>query len=96
VRYRDLRDLLGHILNLLFFASPIIYSLEGLDVPSWLRSLLVLNPFSVLVRVYRDAAFSGTISAPSVWLMALGISVAMWLVGVWIFSRHRDTIVESV
>ena len=33
VHFRDLRDLLSHLLNFLFFSSPIIYSLDGLDVP---------------------------------------------------------------
>jgi ABC-type polysaccharide/polyol phosphate export permease len=96
VRFRDLRDLLGHLLNLLFFASPIIYSLEGLDVPSALRTALMLNPLSVLVTVYRDAAFSGEISSPTVWALAYGIGLAAWFLGVWVFSRHRDTLVESV
>jgi ABC-type polysaccharide/polyol phosphate export permease len=96
VRFRDLRDLLGHLLNLLFFASPIIYSLEGLDVPSALRSVLMLNPLSVLVTVYRDAAFSGRISSPKTWALAFGIGLVAWLVGAWVFSRQRDTLVESV
>ena len=96
VRFRDLRDLLGHLLNLLFFASPIIYSLDGLDLPSALRTVLGLNPIAVLIRVYRDTVFNGVVSPPGIWAMALGIGVVSWVVGSWIFSRHRDTLVESV
>ncbi len=44
VHYRDMRDLVGHLLNLLFFSSPIIYSLEGLQVPVMLHRVLILNP----------------------------------------------------
>jgi ABC-type polysaccharide/polyol phosphate export permease len=96
VHYRDLRDLLGHLLNLLFFASPIIYSLEGLQVPTGFRRLLLLNPLAPLIQVYRDVVFAGEVSAPSVWAAALLVGVLAWWLGTWIFDRHRDTLVESV
>ena len=67
VHYRDMRDLVGHLLNLLFFASPIIYSLDGLDVPVVLRRVLAFNPLASLVTVYRDVAFAGEIPSPVTW-----------------------------
>ena len=96
VRYRDLRDLLGHILNLLFFGSPIIYSLDGLQVPDWLGKVLALNPLVPLVDVYRDTVFGGRVSPAADWALAYGCGIAAWCLGVWIFGRHRDTLVESV
>jgi ABC-2 type transport system permease protein/lipopolysaccharide transport system permease protein len=96
VHFRDLRDLLGHLLNLLFFASPIIYSLEGLEIPTLLRRVLVLNPLSCLVEIYRDAAFDGRISSPLAWGSAFAVGLVAWIAGVWVFARFRDTLVESV
>jgi ABC-type polysaccharide/polyol phosphate export permease len=96
VRFRDLRDLLGHLLNLLFFASPIIYSLEGLEVPGWLGAALALNPLASLVEVYRDVAFAGEVSPPVEWALAYAVGVVVWCLGAWLFARHRDTLVESV
>jgi len=96
VQFRDVRDLLGHLLNLLFFASPIIYSLEGLELPSMLRRLLVLNPLAPLVTVYRDVAFAGKLSPPGVWATAVGFSLIVFLGGTWLFDRYRDTLVEAV
>jgi len=96
VHFRDLRDLLGHILNLLFFASPIIYSLEGLEIPTLLRRVLVLNPLSFLVEIYRDAAFDGRISSPLAWGAAFAVGLVAWIAGVWVFARFKDTLVESV
>jgi ABC-type polysaccharide/polyol phosphate export permease len=96
VHYRDMRDLVGHLLNLLFFASPIIYSLEGLELPDALRRVLVLNPLASLVRVYRDVVFSGGVSAAVVWLTALAVgAVSLWL-GTLVFTRFRETLVEAV
>lgn len=96
VYYRDMRDLVGHLLNLLFFASPIIYSLEGLDVPVLLRRVLVLNPLASLVTVYRDVVFAGTVPAPSVWVTAFAVGgISLW-VGTRVFLHYRETLVEAV
>lgn len=96
VRLRDLRDLVGHLLNLLFFSSPIIYSLDGLAVPSWLERVLRLNPLAALVEVYRDLAFTGTIPGVRLWAVAAAVGVAGWLLGAAVFIRLRETLVESV
>jgi len=96
VRFRDMRDLLGHVLNLLFFSSPIIYSLKGLEVPGALRKALALNPLASVVEVYRDAAFAGTIAGVEQWGIALGLAIAAWGVGAVVFGRLRDTLVEAV
>ena len=96
VHYRDMRDLVGHLLNLLFFASPIIYSLDGLEVPPALHRILSLNPLASLVVVYRDAVFAGTLSPPLTWLAAYAVGGIAWWFGAWVFRAHRETLVESV
>jgi ABC-type polysaccharide/polyol phosphate export permease len=95
VHFRDLRDLLGHILNLMFFASPILYTLSGLQI-EWLRRVLTLNPLVGLVRVYRDLAFTGILPAGVWWIAATAVSAVSLAVGVWVFGRLRDTLVEAV
>jgi ABC-type polysaccharide/polyol phosphate export permease len=96
VHYRDLRDLVGHLLNLLFFSSPIIYSLDGLDLPSWLERVLRLNPLGSLVELYRDVVFTGVIPEFRLWLVAMIVGVVAWILGALIFGRFRETLVESV
>ena len=96
VHFRDMRDLVGHLLNFLFFSSPIIYSLEGLQVPPLLHRILTLNPLASLVVIYRDAAFSGTVSPPLVWLTAFAVGVVSWSIGARIFASYRETLVEAV
>jgi len=96
VHYRDMRDLVGHVLNLLFFSSPIIYSLEGLQVPVMLHRVLTLNPLASLVTIYRDAVFAGRVSPPLVWLTAFAVGVVSWWLGVRVFAAYRETVVEAV
>ena len=96
VTFRDLRDLVGHLLNLLFFSSPIIYSLDGLDVPPLLERVLRLNPLGSLVELYRDIAFTGRAPDARLWLTAMVVGVAGWALGAFVFGRFRETLVESV
>lgn len=96
VWFRDLRDLVGHLLNLAFFASPIIYDLDGLAIPAPLHRALELNPLASLVELYRDAMFAGVVSAPVTWLTALAVGALTWAGGAVIFARSRDTVVEAV
>ena len=96
VHYRDLRDLVGHLLNLVFFSSPIIYSLDGLAAPDLLRLALRANPMATLVEVYRDAAFAGTLAPAWKWGAAYAVGVAVFCVGAAVFTRLRETLVEAV
>jgi ABC-type polysaccharide/polyol phosphate export permease len=96
VRLRDLRDLVGHLLNLLFFSSPIIYSLDGLDLPGWLGRLLRINPMAVPVELYRDVVFTGRAPSIQAWLVAIVVGLAAWGLGTVVFMRFRESVVESV
>ncbi len=95
VHFRDLRDLVANLLNLAFFATPIIYTLEGLP-EGVLRRVLGLNPLAALVEVYRDLAFAGRIPSLATWAVAAGVGLAAWAAGAAVFTRLRDTLVEAV
>jgi len=96
VHLRDLRDLLGHLLTLLFFSSPIIYSLDGLEMPPLLHRVLLLNPLAPLVELYRDITFAGEIGDWRAWVSATLVALLVWWAGARIFDHYRDTLVEAV
>jgi ABC-type polysaccharide/polyol phosphate export permease len=95
VHFRDMRDLLANVLTLWFFATPILYPIEVVDV-RW-RPLLELNPFTHLARAYQQVLF---VEGPyQEWphLLALGAGAALVLfVGYAVFDRLRDTLAEAV
>ncbi len=57
VYLRDLQHLLGVVLQVLFFATPIFYPLEA--VPARFRTLLALNPLTVFIEQTRGVLFFG-------------------------------------
>jgi ABC-type polysaccharide/polyol phosphate export permease len=63
VFFRDLGNVLRHVTRLWWFLSPGLYSLSTLDEVSlfrehsWLRTLIALNPFSILFEGYRRVIY---------------------------------------
>ncbi len=95
VHFRDLKDLLGNILTLWFFATPIIYSIEM--APPDMRWWLNLNPMTHLMRSYQEVLFFEGPLGHQKWLAALGVaSVVVFLAGYFVFDRLRDSFAEEV
>jgi lipopolysaccharide transport system permease protein len=95
VHFRDVKDLLHNVLNLVFFLTPIIYPLNAIPVPL-LRHAVAANPVTPLVEVYRDAVLLGKVSPPATWGLATLVALVCWVLGTTVFARLRDTIAETV
>jgi lipopolysaccharide transport system permease protein len=95
VHFRDLKDLLHNVLNLLFFMSPIIYRLDAVPEGA-LRRIVQANPVTPLVVLYRGVAVEGRVPQASWWGWAIVVAGVSWLVGAFVFSRLRDSIAETV
>ena len=55
VHFRDLKDLLGNVVQLWFFATPIIYPMHL--APPNMAWLLNLNPMTHIMRSYQQVLF---------------------------------------
>lgn len=95
VHFRDLRDLVGNLLTLWFWATPIIYPTD--IIPERWRPLLNLNPFTHLAIAYQEVLF---VDGPyEGWprLLLLGVAAfGVLLGGYFVFDRLRDTLPEVV
>ena len=102
VHFRDLKDILGNVMTLWFFATPIIYYWK--NAPEKIRPFLNLNPFTHLAITYQEILFfpadPGSAGGPPghwKWLLALGAgSVVLFLFGYFLFDRLRDSFAEEV
>jgi lipopolysaccharide transport system permease protein len=96
VHFRDIRDLLANVLQLWFFATPIIYYWRQENVQRF-KFLFDLNPFTHLAISYQEILFFNGPFGHWKWLLALGAgSVALFLAGFWLFDRLRDSFAEGV
>jgi ABC-2 type transport system permease protein len=105
VRYRDVDPIWTVVLQGLFYASPIIYTISivqkkaGDNIAGW----LMINPFTAVLQQCRYAILGPT--SPSVaavmgstWLvlvpiLLIGVSLA---IGGWVFNRMAPIIAEEL
>jgi lipopolysaccharide transport system permease protein len=85
---RDIRNLVGVVLPVLMFASPLFYPLSAL--PEGVRGWLKLNPLGVTMEQVRDVALFG--HTPNLWLLALYTILSLltaWAGLVWFKLTKR-------
>ena len=94
IRFRDVFYLVGIAMQVLFYATPIVYPLE--IVPETAQKLLELNPLTSYVYSMRQVAYSLSFPTATNWLV-MCLSAAVSLVGGWmIFSRWAPTVIEEL
>jgi ABC-type polysaccharide/polyol phosphate export permease len=95
VHFRDIQNILGHILQLSFFATPIIYPLTEVLNPQ-LRLLLRCNPMTQVVLAYQGVLFHGQLLNVRGLGAAALVAVGLFALGAFLFERLRDTLAEEV
>jgi lipopolysaccharide transport system permease protein len=84
VFYRDVQPLLALVIQLWFYASPIIYPVTL--VPEQFRFLYYLNPMAGILEAYRGVLLYQT--QPAISLLIAGIEATLLLIfGYWLFKR---------
>jgi lipopolysaccharide transport system permease protein len=88
VNYRDLQQVMPFFTSILFFVTPVMYSVELL--PARLAWLMYFNPAAGFVHAHRAVV----IGDPIDWMalgIGLGISVVLMVFGLFYFARaERD------
>jgi ABC-type polysaccharide/polyol phosphate export permease len=94
VHFRDIQNILSHLLHLWFFASPVLYFYG--EVGGTLRQVLRLNPMAHVLVSYQEMFFLGRFShGPGLGLAALA-ALLSFAAGSFLFERLRDTLAEEV
>lgn len=98
VYFRDLQYLWTVLLQMWFFATPIVYPADLLEgrIPEWLRTILEYNPMAIAVEGFRDLLYHG--EWPS--FARLGVfvlfAVGALVVGMWVFGRLSRRLAEEL
>ncbi|MBK8418679.1 ABC transporter permease [Candidatus Villigracilis saccharophilus] len=93
-KYRDLQQLVGFGVQLMMYGTPVIYPLSSVD--AGLRWLLLLNPMTPVVEVFRFA-FLGTSALEPVYLVYSFLCMLTALViGIVAFNHVENTFMDTV
>lgn len=87
-RFRDVPPIVGSVMQIAFFLTPIFWMPEAIPGRGW---LVHLNPLYYLVEVVR-APLIGKTPGWEVWLAVIGINVLGAVVSLLFFARYRQRI----
>ena len=94
VYFRDLQHFIGIALQLLFYATPIVYS-PG-QIPEEFQWILNLNPMTYVINGYRDIFYYKQMPDLSSMAMVLGIGIIISLLGYLVFNKLQRRFAEEL
>jgi ABC-2 type transport system permease protein len=101
VRYRDIQPIWEVGIQFLFWATPIIYTIEA--VPDRMRTAIMCNPLSVAIQQARHwfvdpsaATAAEAIGGGARLVIPLALFLITLALGVWIFRRAEPGLAEEL
>jgi len=93
-KYRDLNHVLGLILQLAMFVTPVVYPLS--QVPGNLRVFFYFNPISAPMELFRIWFYGvGEVPLPMV-ITGISITILVVFIGLILFNRNARTCVDVI
>jgi lipopolysaccharide transport system permease protein len=94
VFYRDVQHIVGVVLTLLFYLTPVFYRSQS--VVERYHMLYTLSPISVLIQAYRAIFFYGVMPAWSALVFATMSGLFLCVVGLLIYLWRQHEIVDLI
>lgn len=94
VQYRDVAFVVPVLVQLWFFATPIVYSSSLVEAP-W-NILFALNPMSAVVDGFRWALFGKPVMPGPLLLLSIGMMLALLISGLFVFKQMERTFADVV
>ncbi len=94
VYFHDVRYLVGVVLTMWFYLTPVIYPVE--IVPSKYQFIFDLNPMAILVNAYRRVILLDDSPAMDRLLLGLGIAVFTFVIGYFLFKRMEAGFADRI
>ena len=94
VYFRDLQHFIGVLLQLFFYATPIVYAVD--TIPENFRWILKYNPMTYIIEGYRDIFWGQTAPDISTLLIVLAIGIVLCILGYLIFNKLQKKFAEEL
>jgi len=101
VRYRDMQPIWEVMLQVLFYASPVIYVISTL--PDSIEREAMASPLAALLTQMRHALIdpdaptaAAAIGGGVRLVIPLGVTIGLFALGAWVFAREAPRIAEDL
>lgn len=102
VRYRDVAPIWSVIGQVLFYGSPILYTVD--KVPAgWVRTVYACNPITaILIQARRwiidgsAPGAAGVVGGLPTFLVPIALGIGILVLGFWLFNREAPRIAEEL
>ena len=94
VYVRDLQHLIGVALQLLFYATPIVYASNA--IPDNFKWILNINPMTCVINAYRDIFYNQTAVDVGSLLLLIAGSLVACVIGYIIFNKLQKGFAEQL
>ena len=93
-KYRDLQQLVGFGVQLVMYATPVIYPISSIQ-RNW-QWLLLINPMTPVIELFRYSFLGVSSLDPAYILYSLAFTVVILVVGVLVFNHVESTFMDTV
>jgi ABC-2 type transport system permease protein len=96
--YSDVQRLMRLAMRLLFFGTPVLYSLADVEarLGPTLAKMFIYNPFVGIIELYRAAFFDGEFVGWRPVIVSIVISSGIFAVGLWVFDRFEGRVLKEI
>lgn len=89
VKYRDFRYIIPFFLQFLFFATPVIYSLDSFSQFGWLQYALAINPISTAISILRYGLGAEVLDWKTL-MVSMVAMVFFMILGIYQFRKTEE------
>lgn len=96
-RFRDFPQLIGSIIQLMFYMTPIVWPIDqlhaggGRDAVSWALPFVYFNPFYHVVQIVRAPLIGQAVNIWS-WVVVIGITLVGWALALFVMRNYRSRV----
>lgn len=97
VYIRDLEYIINFLIQMLFYGTPILYSIDLFQgAPVFIKNLINFNPMTTIITCYRDVLYWQNVPHIKSLLIVLVSSLILFLIGLFIFRKLSKGFAEEV
>lgn len=78
----------------LMYLTPVIYPMSIL--PEWLKKIVLLNPLTNILTMFRDVMINNMLPSVSSILLATIEVVVVMMLGLYVFYKRQDTFILDI